>query len=97
MITHMACLAMAYTPKARSVAKALSGLQLPAKTRSYSYVTLAVISTLSVLATLYRLPVTAPQPWRPGPRIFRAGIWTVHFGIDNEGRDSQRRMMRLIK
>ncbi|THH00526.1 hypothetical protein EW145_g7066 [Phellinidium pouzarii] len=33
----------------------------------------------------------------PGPRIIRAGIWTVHFGIDNEGRDSQRAMSTLIK
>jgi len=28
--------------------------------------------------------------------MLTAGIWTVHFGIDNEGRDSQRRMRDLV-
>lgn len=27
----------------------------------------------------------------------RAGIWAVHFGIDNEGHDSQKGMLRVIK
>jgi hypothetical protein len=26
-----------------------------------------------------------------------AGVWTLHFGIDNEGRDSQRRVRDLIR
>ncbi|KAJ4480022.1 Frag1/DRAM/Sfk1 family-domain-containing protein [Lentinula aciculospora] len=59
--------------------------------------TLALISVLGVLATLYRLPATPTQPFRPEHRMLRAGIWTIHFGIDNEGRDSQRRVMNLIK
>jgi hypothetical protein len=58
---------------------------------------LALTSILAVVATIYRLPTHAIRPHRPGPRIVRAGIWTVHFGIDDEGRDSQRRMRDLIK
>ena len=46
---------------------------------------------------MYRWPVEAPTPYRPGSRVVRTGIWTVHFGIDNEGRDSQRRMRDLIR
>lgn len=38
----------------------------------------------------------APQPYHPDTGIFTGGIWTVHFGMDEEGRESQRRMMDLI-
>jgi len=56
-----------------------------------------VVSVVSVLGTLYRWPSSHPQPFRPGPRLFNAGIWTLHFGIDNMGRDSQRGVTDLIR
>ncbi|OSC99957.1 hypothetical protein PYCCODRAFT_1372193 [Trametes coccinea BRFM310] len=61
--------------------------------------TLALLTTLSLLATLWHSnwPRIVPRPHREAARIVRAGIWTVHFGIDNEGRDSQRRMRDLIQ
>jgi hypothetical protein len=43
------------------------------------------------------LPRAPPTPFKPGPRILTSGIWTVHFGIDNEGHDSQQGMMSLIR
>jgi len=58
--------------------------------------TLTLISVFGLIATLYRLP-DSPKPFRPGPRILRAGIWTLHFGIDNAGRDSQRRVRNVIR
>ncbi|ESK82818.1 calcofluor white hypersensitive protein [Moniliophthora roreri MCA 2997] len=70
---------------------------LPTLVVSYTRTTLMFISLLSVLTTLYHLPSSLPSPYRPGPRILRAGIWTIHFGIDNEGRDSQRRVRDLIQ
>lgn len=61
--------------------------------------TLVLLTALSLLASLWRAswPGVVPRPHREAARIVRAGIWTVHFGIDNEGRDSQRRMRDLIK
>ena len=65
---------------------------------SLSKTLLALVSVLSVLGTLYRTPFgMSPTPYKPGPRIVNMGIWTVHFGIDNEGRESQGGIMRLIK
>jgi hypothetical protein len=58
---------------------------------------LASLSIMSVFVTLYRLPKAYPRPFKPGPRIVTAGIWTLHFGLDNEGRDSQRRVKALIE
>ncbi|KAK0193555.1 Frag1/DRAM/Sfk1 family-domain-containing protein [Armillaria mellea] len=62
-----------------------------------AFLLLGCISTLSVLATLYRMPSSAIQPWRAGPRVLRTGIWTLHFGIDNAGRDSQRKVRDVIR
>lgn len=64
---------------------------------SYIYLLLTVTSVLSGLVTIYRLPSSSLQPFRPGPRIVRAGIWTVHFGFDNEGHDSQRGIRNLLR
>ena len=58
---------------------------------------LAIFATLNGIATIVKVPSISPQPFRPVPRIVRAGIWTVHFGMDNEGRDSQRAMKGLIR
>ncbi|TCD63760.1 hypothetical protein EIP91_004975 [Steccherinum ochraceum] len=55
------------------------------------------ITILSLVVTMYRWPGAVIKPHRTGPRIIRAGIWTVHFGIDDEGRDSQRRMRDLVR
>lgn len=64
---------------------------------SFSRILLALICISSVLVSLYRWPSTSPRPHHPGARIVTAGIWTLHFGIDNEGRDSQRRVRDLIR
>ncbi|EIN04946.1 hypothetical protein PUNSTDRAFT_92401 [Punctularia strigosozonata HHB-11173 SS5] len=75
---------------------ASSLLNTPLHAKRYASAVLAICSVLSVIATLYRLPTEPPRPYRPASRIIRAGIWTVHFGIDNAGRDSQRGMRHLI-
>lgn len=54
-------------------------------------------SVLSGVVTVYRLPSSPPRPFKPGPRIVQAGIWTVHFGFDNEGHDSQRGIRNLLR
>jgi hypothetical protein len=64
---------------------------------SYTRTLLAATSVLTVLVTLYRLPSSPPIPYKPGPRIVTAGIWTLHFGFDNKGRDSQRGVRNLIQ
>ena len=50
----------------------------------------------SLLVTIYRWP-PPPTLLKSSRRIVNAGIWTVHFGVDDAGRDSQRRMMDLIR
>ncbi|PIL29869.1 hypothetical protein GSI_08076 [Ganoderma sinense ZZ0214-1] len=95
LTAQFACIALAFrwpTFNTRSLS-----LTLPKRAQYTVQYALAVFSALSLLATLYHTPIVVPKPHRPGPRIVRAGIWTVHFGIDNRGRDSQRLMRDLIK
>ena len=50
------------------------------------------------LATSYnKMSTTTPELYHPDHRLFTAGIWTVHFGIDEPGHDSQWRMLELIR
>ncbi|KAH8117743.1 Frag1/DRAM/Sfk1 family-domain-containing protein [Phellopilus nigrolimitatus] len=72
-------------------------LEFPFHFRMHSSCALAFMAAAMGLVSLYRTPINAPRPFKPGPRIIRAGIWTVHFGMDNEGRDSQRAMRDLIQ
>ncbi|KAI1797457.1 Frag1/DRAM/Sfk1 family-domain-containing protein [Ganoderma leucocontextum] len=92
---QFACIALAFRwPKLNTRPLSLTVSKRAQYTIQYA---LAVFSALSLLATLYHTPSVVPKPHHPGPRIVRAGIWTVHFGIDNRGRDSQRLMRDLIK
>ncbi|GJJ08553.1 Protein cwh43 [Clathrus columnatus] len=52
---------------------------------------------VAIITTTSRMPILVPRPYHSQERLITAGIWTVHFGIDNEGRDSQYRMRDLIQ
>ncbi|RXK35959.1 hypothetical protein M231_06782 [Tremella mesenterica] len=56
-----------------------------------------VIGVVAIAWAYGKIPREAPVPYFPEYRMFSAGIWTVHFGVDQEGRDSQWRMMDLIR
>lgn len=58
---------------------------------------LALLISVSFLATTAVFPTAAPRPHGADQRLITAGIWTVHFGIDDAGRESQYRMRDLIK
>ena len=96
LATQFLCLAFAFDWR-RSGSSPVS-LALSARVRNMVYSTLAVVSVTSFIVTLYRTTgIPVPTPHRASSKIVRAGVWTVHFGIDNEGRDSQRAMRNLIK
>lgn len=99
LTAQMLCLALAFNwPSISSpsfTTHQASGISAPA--RKYTYASLALITVASFAATLYRLPMVPPKPHKPASRMVQAGIWTVHFGMNNEGRDSQRGMRNLIK
>ncbi|KAH9945479.1 Frag1/DRAM/Sfk1 family-domain-containing protein [Epithele typhae] len=100
LIAQFACLALAFdwpgTNNAPDYALYRS-LKLPKEHRSPFRLALAVLVAVSLYVSVSSAPGVVPTPSHPGARIVRAGIWTVHFGLDNEGRDSQRAMRDLIR
>lgn len=101
---QLACLSLAFLPFSSFLSLSSShsatfpSLSLPSShVASYAKNLLAALSVLSALASLYHLPAAPPRPFHPGPRIINAGIWTVHFGVDNEGHDSQRGVRNLVR
>ncbi|WVR00084.1 hypothetical protein IAU59_007226 [Kwoniella sp. CBS 9459] len=66
-------------------------------TKRYTTIAAVILSMLSLGYSYGKMPTSTPVPYYPDHKIFSGGIWTVHFGVDKEGRDSQRRMMDLIK
>ncbi|KAF8871772.1 Frag1/DRAM/Sfk1 family-domain-containing protein [Infundibulicybe gibba] len=64
-------------------ARRLLPLTLPRRAKAAAAAFLACISIATLAVSMYRWPIPA-RPAQPGHRVFNAGIWTVHFGIDNE-------------
>ncbi|PCH42647.1 hypothetical protein WOLCODRAFT_163942 [Wolfiporia cocos MD-104 SS10] len=95
LFAQMAGLALVFRWSSRRLR--LPSLTLHGPAQSFIRSAIVVLSIASLVVTMYRWPTVVIKPHRPGPRIVRSGIWTVHFGIDNDGRDSQRRIRDLIK
>jgi len=69
---------------------------IPYKSRLESSV--AFLCVLALISTFAATPNNGViLPYRSEEHILRTGIWTVHFGIDNGGRDSQLKMQQLIR
>ncbi|KAH7884594.1 Frag1/DRAM/Sfk1 family-domain-containing protein [Phlebopus sp. FC_14] len=97
LIVQLAALSSAFKWPWRRFSQLRPSLHLPGLTTTYVRHLLGIFSLISVLVTIYRWPAIGPRPFKAGTGIFNAGIWTVHFGIDNVGHDSQRRIRDVIR
>jgi endonuclease/exonuclease/phosphatase family metal-dependent hydrolase len=67
------------------------------KQRSYYIYVLGAIQLFSVAIAYLRFPTNDYVPYHKDDKILTAGIWTIHFSLDNEGYSSEYRMRDLIK
>lgn len=58
---------------------------------------MAVIVTMACSTAYWRFPKMDYSPYHPEEKLFTAGIWTVHFGLDNDMWASEVRMRDIIK
>ncbi|CAG8562983.1 841_t:CDS:10 [Ambispora gerdemannii] len=65
--------------------------------RSLTKIGLAALIVISFVIVFIRLPSQPPQPYHPDQKLLTAGIWTVHFGLDNDMWASEYRMRDVIK
>ncbi|KAJ5094421.1 hypothetical protein N7456_010282 [Penicillium angulare] len=64
--------------------------------RSYYIYVLAALQLLSVSVAYLRFPTNDYQPHHPEEKVVTAGIWTVHFGLDNNMWAAERRMRDVL-
>ncbi|GFF50075.1 protein cwh43 [Aspergillus udagawae] len=65
--------------------------------RSYYVYVLAVLQLLSIAVAYLRFPTNDYTPYHKEDKVATLGIWTVHFGLDNDMWSSERRMRDVIK
>ncbi|RPB25516.1 hypothetical protein L211DRAFT_861313 [Terfezia boudieri ATCC MYA-4762] len=67
------------------------------RVKLYFLYTLTVLELTAVGIAYMRFPTMDYEPYNKDAKVVSAGIWTVHFGIDNHMWSSERRMRDLIK
>jgi hypothetical protein len=67
------------------------------KQRSYYMYVLALLQLLAVSVAYLRFPTYDYVPYHKDDKIITAGIWTIHFSLDNDMWSSEYRMRDLIK
>ncbi|EFW16726.1 hypothetical protein D8B26_001300 [Coccidioides posadasii str. Silveira] len=67
------------------------------KQRSYYYYVVAVLQIVSIATSFMRFPTNDYTPHHKDEKLVTAGIWTVHFSLDNAMWSSEKRMRDLIK
>ncbi|VUC35511.1 unnamed protein product [Clonostachys rosea] len=55
------------------------------------------INIVFLCGAFMRFPTNDYQPYHPEDRVLTAGIWTIHFSVDNDMWSSEYRMRDLIK
>ncbi|KAL4873361.1 hypothetical protein BDV12DRAFT_159848 [Aspergillus spectabilis] len=65
--------------------------------RSYYAYVLVALQLLSVSIAYLRFPTNDYTPYHKEDKVVTAGIWTVHFGLDNDMWASERRMRDVIE
>lgn len=56
-----------------------------------------IVNVLFLCATFQRFPTNDYKPYHAEDRVLTAGIWTIHFSLDNDMWSSEYRMRDLIK
>ncbi|CRG85633.1 Protein cwh43 [Talaromyces islandicus] len=65
--------------------------------RSYYVYALGILQLLSIAIAYLRFPTNDYVPYHKDDKLVTAGIWTVHFGLDNDMWSSEQRMINLMR
>lgn len=86
-------------PKRENAAKARSrsGKHRPNRAMSYYVYILVFLELLAVSISYLRFPTNDYAPYHKDEKVITAGIWTIHFSVDNDMWSSERRIRDLVK
>lgn len=69
----------------------------PTQQRKYFGISTILINIFFLCSAFMRFPSNDYKPYHPEDRVLTAGIWTIHFSLDNDMWSSEYRMRDLIK
>ncbi|KAL3426244.1 Frag1/DRAM/Sfk1 family protein [Phlyctema vagabunda] len=101
MLTTMICIgcgvfaALASVPGAQK--KRANAYLNTRKERSYYLYVLGVLQLLAVSIAYLRFPTYDYVPYHKDDKVLTAGIWTIHFSLDNDMWSSEYRMRDVIQ
>lgn len=86
-------------PKSRRPLDARKKAQrhIPNQKSIYYTFILVALELLAMSVAYLRFPTNDYTPYHPEDKSFSAGIWTIHFSLDNDMWSSEHRMRDLIK
>lgn len=101
LITMLACIACGVWsankdtkhPQSKRPASAI----FPTRLISLLRASIALFAGLTFVVCYIRFPTFDYTPYHPEEKLFTAGIWTVHFGLDNDMWASETRMRHIIQ
>lgn len=81
-----------------SIRKSSNGNFVPSSRFSKRIGLLAMLTVGMIASFTYRQrPTGIPEPYHPDSKVLTAGIWTIHFGLDNDMWSSEESMIFLMK
>lgn len=98
-MVFLICAGVYATPQPDSRSKSLnrSSRHGPHRLQSYYIYVLAALELLAVSVSYLRFPTNDYAPYHKNDKLITAGIWTIHFSLDNDMWSSERRIRDLIK
>ena len=71
--------------------------QPPSRLLPHLFYVLVALELLAVSVSYLRFPTNDYNPYHKDDKAITAGIWTIHFSLDNDMWSSERRVRNLIK
>ena len=84
-------------PESRTKPRTRSSRAFSHRAQSYYVYVLVVLELLAVSVSYLRFPTNDYKPYHKEDKLITAGIWTIHFSLDNDMWSSERRIRDLIK
>jgi len=69
----------------------------PNRLLSYYIYIIAILELFAIAISYLRFPTNDYTPYHKDEKVITAGIWTIHFSLDNDMWSSERRIRDLIK
>ena len=86
-----------YQPRKAGKAKPKKPFSLAFQLRSYGFSTLMILQILAIATSYLRFPTNDYTPYHKEDKILTAGIWCIHFYLDNDMWSSEHRMRDVIR